>query len=959
MTAFRLCVASRQVECPSHGGAVFSLCLCPPELSLPSFAAACDDGRIRLFRLEGPADRAFRELSSDPYVNILQSDDGEEEIRVAYTLPKTRSRLLSVCWYSSDLIFAGNAASCILRFSRGGAQQPFVADGKMVLQSGQAGTPGASVEGGVGSTLVWNLRALPSRSLLVSGDSRGCVTLWSLPACVALRSLQVHVADVLDMEVMVCVESFIDTKNRDGAPLVKMQQEVILSVGVDGKLSAISRTEEDRWVVRACRFPHLCDSQAIACVRRIPGGQDASWVVTGAADGSLKYLQQLTELAGLKAPCLPFCASPALQGLQKPKVLWKKRLIVCPSEDDIGIWHIEEDALQAPPVTAAKSDAAAPLVQLARITLQGGAKIRCCDATKDGQLVAVGSNQGLRLFAFHLKELDIQDLECLGACRISEMVTSLHFVSRSVLACCYFSRKPRRTVNCRRLRQAVAPSASPSIACDPFASEAVEGKVRNTKGESEGFDGASSGSKKWEYSDMPSAREAAAIPDHLTAEGGSFCVAFIKISTGQELAAVRDLPFPVVSMSTSPDGSKLGCLNSNSSILVFDVAALQPTHIFPNIFRKGESVAAFCFSPDSAKLFVLGTRNGYYIVDVQTPESSSGITNGESCGHPANGRKDNNASSDAAAEGCTASQPSPTSPSAANSPSPARKRIRQHTRRNVRSISAKELSRGDGCIIECRWVEGCEDGESACVLCLLPSGLFKVPFTRHDSSEGNPSGKAQKKHRKDLRLLDVSSDSGEERDEQQLQQAPSQTRRFPPRLKKLHSRRGVMIGPPPLFAASFCVPRVLPASLLSPSAREEVDGSVLLSFEASCLSPSGSCSSTRSTVTTPGDSPVSDGRSGTDGTTGAAVGPMPLGEFPVARAAKAAAVTRAIRQSESKGFIGFAFERWRHKQTEEGKGQTGEAPADHALVLLEAINCVAQSKETTALPRFNRKRYGT
>lgn len=45
------------------------------------------------------------------------------------------ARLLSVCWYSPHLVFAGNAASCILRFSRAGTQQAFVADGKMVLES--------------------------------------------------------------------------------------------------------------------------------------------------------------------------------------------------------------------------------------------------------------------------------------------------------------------------------------------------------------------------------------------------------------------------------------------------------------------------------------------------------------------------------------------------------------------------------------------------------------------------------------------------------------------------------------------------------------------------------------------------------------------------------------------------------------------------------------------------------
>ena len=55
--------------------------------------------------------------------------------------------------------------------------------------------------------------------------------------------------------------------------------------------------QEDRWVVRACRYPHLCDSQAVACLPRVPGGPDGSLIVTGAADGSIKWMRNLTELA--------------------------------------------------------------------------------------------------------------------------------------------------------------------------------------------------------------------------------------------------------------------------------------------------------------------------------------------------------------------------------------------------------------------------------------------------------------------------------------------------------------------------------------------------------------------------------------------------------------------------------------------------------------------------------------
>ncbi|KAL8438087.1 hypothetical protein ACSSS7_000452 [Eimeria intestinalis] len=258
-----------------------------------AFAAACDDGRVRLFQLGGLAEEAFRQARRTADADAQMADGAKEEVRVVTTLPKTKTRLLSVCWYSADLVFAGNAASCISRFSRSGSHQAFVADGKMMLEAPPAA--GSSSEGT--GTLVWNLRALRRRSLLVSGDSRGRVTLWSLPSCVALRSLQVHVADVLDLEIMVCIDSFIGAHKDADTPLVQMQQEVIFSVGVDGKVAAINRTEDDRWVVGACRFPHLCDTQAIACLPRIPGGPDASLVVTGAADGSIKYMQQLTELA--------------------------------------------------------------------------------------------------------------------------------------------------------------------------------------------------------------------------------------------------------------------------------------------------------------------------------------------------------------------------------------------------------------------------------------------------------------------------------------------------------------------------------------------------------------------------------------------------------------------------------------------------------------------------------------
>lgn len=108
-------------------------------------------------------------------------------------------------------------------------------------------------------------------------------------------------------------------------------------------------------------------------------------------------------------------------------------------------------------------------------------------------------------------------------------------------------------------------------------------------------------------------------------------------------------------MSASPDKAKLACLNSNGSIMVFNTKSFQTTHFFPNVFRKGESVASFCFSPDAAKLFILGSRNGYFIASVG---SSSDMTDPEQ-----------EAAGDPHAES-----------------TPSRKRPRRQPQRNIRSV---------------------------------------------------------------------------------------------------------------------------------------------------------------------------------------------------------------------------------------------------------------------------------
>lgn len=81
-----------QAECASTGGAIFCLCPSPRDSLLPLFAAACDDGRVRIFKLTGLADQAAHAALDDPYAGLLPTAREEEELTLISTLPKTKSK---------------------------------------------------------------------------------------------------------------------------------------------------------------------------------------------------------------------------------------------------------------------------------------------------------------------------------------------------------------------------------------------------------------------------------------------------------------------------------------------------------------------------------------------------------------------------------------------------------------------------------------------------------------------------------------------------------------------------------------------------------------------------------------------------------------------------------------------------------------------------------------------------
>ena len=77
-------------------------------------------------------------------------------------------------------------------------------------------------------------------------------------------------------------------------------------------------------------------------------------------------------------------------------------------------------------------------------------------------------------------------------------------------------------------------------------------------------------------------------------------------------------------------------------------------------------------------------------------------------------------------------------------------------------IPARLLSREDGSIVHCKWVE---DERTAYVLCMTPSSLYKLSLDDVTSSM-DVENRPQKKPGGEIRLLNLSSDSEEDRDYQ-------------------------------------------------------------------------------------------------------------------------------------------------------------------------------------------------
>ncbi|GAX82503.1 hypothetical protein CEUSTIGMA_g9930.t1 [Chlamydomonas eustigma] len=152
--------------CPvdSNGGVIWALAAQPVSAIKPGYshqlAAACDDGSVRLFGVEG----------------------GEPGAQMERCLAVLQGRLLSCAWHpSGEMLVVGGVDGCIHVLELAAGREVI----RITASSRSIATP-----------CIWQLLVLPDGTI-VSGDGEGAVQMWDASFGTLLHRSQRHKADVL------------------------------------------------------------------------------------------------------------------------------------------------------------------------------------------------------------------------------------------------------------------------------------------------------------------------------------------------------------------------------------------------------------------------------------------------------------------------------------------------------------------------------------------------------------------------------------------------------------------------------------------------------------------------------------------------------------------------------------------------------------------------------------------
>lgn len=369
----------------SGGGGVFALTsLCQRHacrgLCRRLVAAGCEDGSVRIFRLE-PNDRSL----------VLVS-----------TLPSTGAAILSLVWTRSPsdkgesnrmstILYAGVADGTIRRFEgfwssgRAGESFQWKAGLRMTVECYGRATP----------TRVWALEAL-SDGILVSTDSLGHVQFWDGNSGSLLQSFDQNdnKADVLALAVT-ADECKVFVSGVDSRVVCIERQPRVASAAVDNK-----------WIVSHAQSPHTHDVNAIVIYRQqarqnVPtaskrAGPIHEILCTGGLDTKLCTYQ--IKKFQKKRP-RTFYPWP----VNSIAIASNARLFTMMREDSVDIYRVGK-------LTAAERDFPVRMPDektlLGKVEVKSSSNLACATIKEDGSLLAMADASCVFLFRLDISDAD-------------------------------------------------------------------------------------------------------------------------------------------------------------------------------------------------------------------------------------------------------------------------------------------------------------------------------------------------------------------------------------------------------------------------------------------------------------------------------------------------------------------------------------------------------------------------
>mmetsp|Transcript_63497 Transcript_63497/g.148022 ORF Transcript_63497/g.148022 Transcript_63497/m.148022 type:complete len:746 (+) Transcript_63497:108-2345(+) len=374
ITEWDLMTLKPEVSIPSGGGAVWALCA-----HRQRAFAACDDGSVRVFSLEGGP-------GSISYVRRIHVDE---------------QRLLSIADFGSAQIFAGGSSGQITKWSVNSSQ----CEAKMQVEKKDET-----------DTLIWTLARIGEHTL-ASGDSLGLVYIWNGLSCTVIRRFDTHQADVL-------------------ALAASPHGNLLLSGGIDAKISAyvFQPGDESKWVFHNAEFAQHHDIRSLSLD---PLG-DCRRYVSGGVSGSLMFSEVRLRNQGCSEAYAKFhylfgsCFSPFLQ---TGSIAQGSRLFLCQRNEHLELWYLKQPPKLS--VGGVPSTCLPESELVLRITLSSadqGQHICASALAPDGRLFAASDASGSRLFTVNLEELEVRREQRLPKEVCKTTARAMLFCSASLLA---------------------------------------------------------------------------------------------------------------------------------------------------------------------------------------------------------------------------------------------------------------------------------------------------------------------------------------------------------------------------------------------------------------------------------------------------------------------------------------------------------------------------------------------